>query len=318
MRGGRWLCGLTITASLAAFFTVTGVFGSDPGFLTTLSGNGSAALFFSVILGYIVPVFDYISTRTVEAIDELAEVIPGGPERVQHARTRVHHKPRVWHAVVLAIGVSAAIAHNAVLALEEDFGNGIAPAWLALVIGTALTWLILTVVIAALMDNARLLNQVARDVRINPFAPQRLRPFATVAVLSTLAIIGAQAAFPIMIFDAEVSAVAFVPGLIATIVPMLVLAVLPIWPLHARLRAAKLDLLAEANRRIDAQPLPQSSEVAAVGALLPLLAYRREIQALSEWPFDGRTVGRLVFYLIIPPLTWVGAALIEHFVEGML
>ena len=39
---------------------------------------------------------------------------------------------------------------------------------------------------------------------------------------------------------------------------------------------------------------------------------------MSEWPFDVGVMTRLAFYLVIPPLTWVGAALIENAVDALL
>jgi len=60
-----------------------------------------------------------------------------------------------------------------------------------------------------------------------------------------------------------------------------------------------------------------AENVAAGGIekLLPLLNYRREIAQHSTWPFDIGNLTTLLFYLIIPPLTWVGAALIENLVN---
>lgn len=315
MRGGRWLCGLLVFASLYALFTVTGVFALPLGVHAT--ANGSAALFFCVIIGYILPVFHYISDRTVEAIDELAPNLAGDPAAIAGIRARVHHKSRHWFVTVLGIGIMAAAAHNVMLATGDAIDVGVRPAWLAMIFGTTLTWIVLTIVIAALIDNAALLNGLARTVRLNPLTSAQLHPFARVAVLSTLAIVGAQAAFPIMILDTDMNPVAFVPGLVATAVPMIVLALLPVWPLHRRLRAAKHALLQDVERRINTAPAPGSGPQ-AIAALGPLLAWRREIRALPEWPFDSGIVGRLAFYLIIPPLTWVAAALIQHLVEQVL
>ena len=42
------------------------------------------------------------------------------------------------------------------------------------------------------------------------------------------------------------------------------------------------------------------------------------VQRTSDWPFDIGSLGRLAFYLIIPPLTWIGAALIENVVNALL
>jgi hypothetical protein len=315
MRGGRWLCGALIFGSLYGLFTATGVFGTTTDAYS--AANRSAALFFCVIIGYIVPVFHYISDRTVQAIDELAPYLALDAEALVEVRQRVHHKTPRWFATALGIGFGAATAHNLVLAVGGNIHGAHLPAWLAMIFGTALTWVVLTTVIAALIDNALLLNRLARTTRLDPLVTRRLHPFARVAVMSTLVIIGAQAAFPIMILDTEMRAVAFVPGLIATVVPMIVLALLPIWPLHRRLRSAKRTLLDDVDARIAMAPRPGSGP-GAIAILGPLLAWRREIKALPDWPFDMGIVGRLAFYLIIPPMTWVAAALIQHLVEQVL
>jgi hypothetical protein len=56
----------------------------------------------------------------------------------------------------------------------------------------------------------------------------------------------------------------------------------------------------------------------ALETLVPLLTYRREISQLSTWPFDLGNITTLAFYLVIPPLTWTGAALIENLVNFLL
>jgi len=50
---------------------------------------------------------------------------------------------------------------------------------------------------------------------------------------------------------------------------------------------------------------------------IDLLYYRDLIDAIKEWPFTDR-IRALVLFGILPPLTWVIAALIEIFIEGAL
>ncbi|MBL6688893.1 MAG: hypothetical protein ISP91_00730 [Pseudomonadales bacterium] len=50
---------------------------------------------------------------------------------------------------------------------------------------------------------------------------------------------------------------------------------------------------------------------------IDLLFYRDRIDAIKEWPFTDR-IRALVLFGILPPLTWVIAALIEIFIEGAL
>lgn len=321
--GARWLLAIGLAGVLLAFFWACGVFSNfgAPQPEAAVEPSWAAALFFTAILAYIIPTFGYISERTVNAIDALRPALTAAPEQIDTWRGRVYRKPIRWLVVVLIIGLTSGTLHN--LLLYGSFGalwqHGLgSPPELAIVTGTGLTWLFVTLVVAALLDNAWLLAGLAEHVRVRLLDPLRLRPFATVAVISTLAIIGAQAAFPIMNLDGELPAAAYVPGLLATGVPILLLAARPVWPVHRRIAAAKREALARVQEEIDALAPPGRALPADLPALAPLLTYRRELQAAPEWPFDLGVMARLAFYLIIPPLTWVGAALIENVVNAFL
>jgi hypothetical protein len=121
-----------------------------------------------------------------------------------------------------------------------------------------------------------------------------------------------------MSIEAGLNPMAYIPGLLATGVPMLLLAALPVWPVHRRIAAARRHALQEVNACIATLPPADPAAPETLVDLAPLLGYRRELLEVSEWPFDVGVVTRLGLYLIIPPLTWVGAALIEHVVEGLL
>jgi hypothetical protein len=85
--------------------------------------------------------------------------------------------------------------------------------------------------------------------------------------------------------------------------------------------AIKQQQLDSVNERIDTclqggnAAAPDS---AALAELAPLLSYKREIAGVSTWPFDIGNVTRFSLYLVIPPLTWVAAALIENLVDSVL
>jgi hypothetical protein len=176
----------------------------------------------------------------------------------------------------------------------------------------------MTAAIVELIDVARLFARIAGFVHVDLLQPRSLTPFARIAVTSTLAIIGAQAAFPIMWVDRDISWLATVPGLVATGVPMLFLFAMPILPVHRAIAAAKRAELASLDRDIARVGDHADVRGPALDRLVPLLAYRREIETAREWPFDTSVTGRLAFYLVIPPFTWVAAALIEKIIEAAL
>ena len=301
---------------MIGLFALSGAF--DPDSRARGFGSASSFLFFSVLIAYIIPVFHFISERTVAALQVLRNNGNVDPDSTLRVEARIHRKPRRWFAIVLGIAAAAAVVHNLLLArapggiLSESSRSTAA---IAAMPGTTLTWLIMTLVVSALLDDARMLAGLAREVRIQLLNPERLRPFASTAVLSTLALIGAQAAFPILMIDSDAGLVAFIPGMIATAGPMVLIAIRPIWPLHERLAEARRSLLDELNQHIASALPPEPAHPETLARLAPLLTYRREIQNVSEWPFDLGTMTRLGLYLIIPPLTWVGAALIERLVD---
>jgi hypothetical protein len=278
-------------------------------------------LFFSVSIAYLVPIFGYISNRTVAALDTLSPVLEAEPARIQAWRSRVCRKPVRWLVSVLLIGGVSGVVHNLLLyssasTLVYQVRQSAATA--SVVLGTVAIWIVAVFVVAALLDNALMLNRAARCARVQLFDTHALRPFATIAVISILALIGAQAAFPIMFLEDDLNRLAYIPGLLAMSLPMLLLAALPVWPVHKRITVVKRQALSEVNRRIGMLPSPDPGQPETLRDLAPLLTYRREVAQISEWPFDVGVATRLGLYLIIPPLTWVGAALIENVVEALL
>jgi hypothetical protein len=55
-----------------------------------------------------------------------------------------------------------------------------------------------------------------------------------------------------------------------------------------------------------------------MSALEALLQRRDRIERLPTWPINLAMVSRLLIYGVIPPAAWVGAALMERFVESLL
>ena len=186
---------------------------------------------------------------------------------------------------------------------------------------TLLLWLTMTTVIGALIGNAQLFGRLGSRMRIDLLhCPARLA-VAQVAVMSTLSVIGAQVLFVFLIFDAGVGWLDILPGFLTTLLPVLILFLLPVWPLHRRLQRAKRAELGLINHQLESvrsQQVTLLDDAENLSAVTRLLFYRREIQQAPEWPFDMPALTRLGLYLILPPLTWVAAALIENLVDKLL
>jgi hypothetical protein len=302
------------------FALLYGAFRASRVFEESDDAGQAAALFFCIILAYIVPVYHLITAHTLAAFGELEPELTASPELVQGWRKRIAHKPPLWTWSTLGLGVAAGLLHNVLLAgsptvLMHRLTTNLPAS--ALVIGALLVWIVMMFVVSALIDNARLFNRLSAHTAIDLIDPGRLTAFARVAVASTLALIGAQAAFPVLWVSPDSSVVAMVPGLLATGTPMFFLLAMPIWPIHRAITTAKASELRRINERLRSMPRI-GEDTADLAPLNQLLAYRREIAAVSEWPFNTGVATRLAFYLVIPPLTWIAAGLIDVMIERLV
>lgn len=97
---------------------------------------------------------------------------------------------------------------------------------------------------------------------------------------------------------------------------------LPLRSVHARVSARKAEELArvDAALRGDGDALRGSriERWTADPDLADLLTYRRYIAEVRTWPFEGPTLGRVALFVLIPVGSWVGGALVERAVEGVL
>ena len=310
IRWGRWLAGGTIFLLVLSPFLILGYASED----TPADGvDLEVGLFFATLFAYMIPVHHLIMQRSLMALEQLRPRFSAHPELISISVQKILTRPPGWQIAYAVTGLAAGLVHNLLIlgdgGLEQSLSQ---PGTILNLIITTAIWITMTATIASLVENAIVFKRLTRQVEFNVLDTQVLTPFGSVAVSSTLALIGAQAAFPLLIVGSESSWVSFVPGLVATGAPMIFLFLLPVIPMHRRIMSAKRTALASAAA--DLTPL-LSTEQPDYAHLEPLLTYRREVIAAPEWPFDTSVMSRLAIYLIIPPLTWVGAALIEILVD---
>ena len=86
--------------------------------------------------------------------------------------------------------------------------------------------------------------------------------------------------------------------------------------IHLRILQAKQAELERVNAAIrgDSKALTESLIGGRPGSLglADLLAYRRFIESVREWPFDSPTILRFALYLAIPVGSWLGGAFVER------
>ncbi len=282
-------------------------------------------LFYSLIIAYIIPIFSYITAKSQEALLELRPSLNLDDPAFSKVYARLDSTSLRIIALQIGAGALLGLIHmsfirgSALATLTDALADR---SGFVSTVGALMVWIIMSTVIYMLIQQAVIFARLgAYHVQMTLLNTRKLLPFARVSISASLAVIGALALFPLIGIESGMNLVEILPGAIATLVPLLAMFIVPVWPVHRRLVRMKEHQLASLNERIDTSlgfadgyfPEPKVLEEVA-----PLLTYRREIVQVSTWPFDGSNVTRLLFYMIIPPLTWAGAALIENLVDWLI
>jgi len=317
IRFSRLLSGLQISVILLILF-LWGTANSAP-------TEGAPYLFFSAIIGYSIAVFSYITDKCREALIELKPTLQLSEDEFNEQLGRLGYcQP---HEVVLAllIGLAGGISHLILLmgSLARVYNalfSGIDS--ITAIAGTLIVWIVLATMSYFLVRYAILFARLGKhSVQIDILNNRPLVPFSHVATLLSLSLIGSMALFPLMFLEQTSIFVSMVPGLIGLGIPMIAIFIIPIWPVHRRMTDAKESELAGVNRRIAAVRKGESLESlndATLARLNPLLLSRREVLSAPVWPFDAGSLTQITLYLVIVPLTWAGAALLEIAMESFL
>ena len=310
VRFGRWVAFLGLFILMTAFVESAGL----------LSGNypymsWPIALFFVCIVAYIIPVFHFVTERSQSALKELHHNGLISAEQEATLSVRVSHRSWRWVVVNLMVASALWFAQSWLLTGElAIMVNGFFRNYPGFVAssGPWLVWITVTCTVHALVDNARMFRKLAAKVPVDILNGAALIPFGRMAVSSTLLVIGAQSLFSIMWLGDDTNVWTTIPGLLPTTAALVYLFVAPLWPLHKRLKTAKQAQLAAVQQQINQV---SSTPLRDMPNLATLLTFRREVASVAEWPLDISVLARFSLYLVIVPLTWIGAALIENVVD---
>lgn len=223
---------------------------------------------------------------------------------------------RWWPAAIL-IGIAFAVFGNINWPSftfepgDPDFLTSI-----MLVFGQIFMWAIVFLVLFVNSHECWILGRLGKTVPIDLYQIDKLNGFGRAGLNSFLMVVGALAITTVQSIDQEFRAVNYVNGIAVGVPAALIMVSLPIWSLHRRL----LDSKAIAIREIDdaIADTKKTVDPEALLALNALLARRDYLKGLRNWPMDLSTFSRLLLYVFIPPLAWVGAALVEFMLDSYL
>jgi len=161
-------------------------------------------------------------------------------------------------------------------------------------------------------------SQIGRkSVTIDLLDLASVAPLIRYGLRQALVPIGAFSLLALMFYDSE-AAPNLIWLLLAASLAFLLLAaaalLIPVRGVHdAIAREKRLELL-----RVNEQIRRTRDGHGELPSLADWIAYRGLIESVHEWPIDAPTLRRFALYLAIPLGSWLGGALVERMVDGLL
>lgn len=311
--------------SISLFIFIEALAGRTDGILR--SGGYEREAFVFVVLHLVmlayVPTALVVLTREARRNAQALSRFVEPSKEMRALLARVGSYPTKWYIaagiVGLIVGTIAPLLDTEVwLNPSEDplnFSRYTGEVWAQRVIAWIFGFYVGALVFAASVEAARF-NRFARHVTQEHVLDKKvLVPFTRQGLLNVLLVAGFPAILSLFLFN--IGLLYMVMGIAAIALAVAFGGLLaPLMGIHNRVHDAKAEQLEWVDKELTVER--NALKGGAGERFVSLMAYRSYIESVKEWPLDGSTLGRLAFYLAIPLVSWVGAAIVERFVNAAL
>ena len=275
------------------------------------------AVLFVFLPSYLLAMVLYIWRGTEIALDQLKPLIPSNSVACSEMLLRVDDglkrlKPISWLYIV--IGVSFGLQQSSSYTLTQFYETGSIHLMDAgFVLGNIVVWTAAVMLICWRLPVSIAFLKLGRELNIDLYRLDRAQPITRMATIDFLTAAGGMAFMAFQSLDAEFRIQNYVAGIAIGLPAGLLLMGLPLWGLHEKIVSLKQQRLADLHIQMGeilSTPKPDILLLEAV------TAHTARIHSMPSWPINLRLITRIFAYGIIPPLAWVGAALVENMVDG--
>ena len=271
------------------------------------------ALMLIFLPAYILAAFFVSSRRSLDLVDQLRPRLQE-PHHADTAAAAIRGALRTSWPMGVVVGIAMGLANTRpIYALTESPTPGID---VSLSFGQLLLWSLVGLVLGTRVQSARAFSRLGAVVDFDLFHLDRLKPLARSGMIDVVMIAAGLAMTPLQSLDAGFRWYNYSFGLIVLVPAAVLLLLWPLLSIHRRIRGDKQRQLVQ----VDALIRDASGAAArdSVLGLETLLAHRDRLREQRTWPLSTALVSRLFLYLIIPPVAWAGAAVVETFVGRII
>jgi hypothetical protein len=311
VRNGDWRTGLAFALGLGLLASATLLVAYSGGHaLDAIYGSLGKIWVNVVVVGYVVgwPMYARLAAD-IERLMPLVETEDRATVRRELSDAWSNRGVWIARAAGAAYGIFASM--SAVSGALKGNHAALLYLWVPVVI--PVLWAVMLPALWRLLRLSVFVFRFGRDdVRIDFGDLRELGAFSDIAIRHLLLIAMGLTVIPMQaILTGPLEPADFVPALIVTVPVALVAVILPMWGIHGTMTVAK-------HRELERLTTTLQSSARDSDRFLLLSMYRQQIADVSEWPVSARSAARVLFYVVIPPLAWVAAALVQDLVSNAL
>jgi hypothetical protein len=158
---------------------------------------------------------------------------------------------------------------------------------------------------------------LGRDqTKVDLFRPSALIPFGRMGTFDLLIVVVTVSFATFQSIDANFRWENYSSALAAGVPVGLALLLLPMLGIRENVRKEKTRALGEVDVLIE--QASRDLEPDSMRYLGDLLHRRDRLDWVREWPLDTTVVSRIAIYFIVPPLAWLGGALVEILLDTVI
>ena len=273
------------------------------------------ALFFGSSFGIVAGCLGPVLRGAVRDLERLRGVLPLSDSDFALVRNCL---TRTTPGTVLAMfvsGILLGLAHNYLL---SHFSLP-APFVFTQCTGTVLLWIIMNQAMPKLIINALLFSRLGAGANPDLLRPSKHSAFGDAAIRPGILVIGVIVAYGFLIMgeDNPFDDAVWI-GIAASLLSLVGIVALPLRGIRRRIRETRTAALQQLDARYDAISRDglTSAEPQQLSAMDTLLDMRERVAQAPGWPMDLAGVRRILLYVVLPPLTWAAAALVEMLIDS--
>ncbi len=312
-----------MTLIFVLLLVITGLLAQNPttGSFKHLGSIGSA-LFVSVWIPTAISLVVHVLSSSKSYLDELRPVLSCSDEVFLQLKNKVTHEKRIflitWGCVGLAVGGTLQWEHLHYL-LTTD--KQLPPFYYLLNLLVLFLWSLMFQVFNTLIRNARLFGEIVGDhLEVNLLDLKQLSPCSKVAIVPVLLAVGLYVVYPLNWVGKPLELSDMFFPMLFTLPSLLLMFLLPLLPLKRKIQQQKEQQISAITKAIkgDKSALAGSylTHESNTVTTLEMLQFRQYIEKLNDWGIDSPALKKISLYVLLPPSTWVAAALVEQLVTG--